>query len=119
MDWKEFLEPEWKKLALFIIIVLAERIINTFILGYYLVYSVKLPSMLMVSPFDIFNSFMIPILVTTDKTAIVQLGFDTLIGGLTHLLNLLWQYFLACLLIFVCRNFSKKSKAIKTKEKEK
>jgi len=119
MEWKEFFKPNWKKLILFIILVMSERLVNTFVLGYYLVYGAKLSSIIILSPFDVFNRLMIPILVTADKTPIIQLSFDTLIGVLTQLLNLLWQYFLACSIIFVCNNFRKKFKTTKTKNMEK
>lgn len=108
MEWKEFFKPDWKKLVLFVVIVIIDRIISTFTLGYYLVYGIKLPSILIITPFDLMNRMMVPILVTPDKGLIMQLSFDTFIGGLTQLLNLLWQYFLACLIIFMCNNFKKR-----------
>lgn len=116
MEWKEFFRPDWKKLVLFIIMVMIERIINTFILGYYLVYGIKLPSVIILTPFDILNRMMVPILVTPDKTPLIQLSFDTFIGGLTQSLNLLWQYFLACLIIFIFHNFIKKRRIRKTRK---
>ena len=115
MEWKEFFEPNWKRLVLFMILVMSERLVNTFVLGYYLVYGAKLPSIIILSPFDVFNRLMIPILVTADKTPVIQLSFDTLIGGLTQLLNLLWHYFLACSIIFVYNKFRKDSKQQKQK----
>lgn len=117
MEWKDFFRPDWRKFILFIIIVIIERTINTFILGYYLVYGIKLPSILIITPFDILNRMMIPILVTPGKTPLIQLSFDTLIGGLTQLLNILWQYFLACLVIFIYYNI-KKRKTKETKKKK-
>lgn len=107
MEWKKFFTPDWKKLVLFVVIIMVERVVSTFILGYYLVYGVKLSSILIVSPFDILNAMMVPILVTPDKTPLLQLCFDTFIGGLTQFLNLLWQYFLACLIVFAYDNFRK------------
>lgn len=113
MELKKFLKPDWKKFVLFIAIIFIERIINTFMLGYYLIYGVQLQSIIVFTPFNILNRVIVPILVTPDKGPIIQLIFNTSIIGLSQLLNVLWQYFLACAVIFVFNRF----KARKPKKK--
>ncbi len=100
-----------------IIIVMLEKIINTFTMGYYLVYGAKLPSVLIINPFDVLNWMMVPIMVTPEKAAAMQLCLDTMIGGMTQILNLLWQYFIACLIIFMYAHLKGKKDQEKNKGK--
>jgi len=105
MNWKQFLKPDWRKITIFVIIILPSIIVEACVNN---LLSCQLISASFGYVLVLFTLLVFPIFLLFKIIGIPYQAF--LPWVLVLIINLLYEYILSCLIIWIYDKFRKKNK---------